>query len=460
LHVGCDGAWSLADHTVKAFAPAMLTRRIVLFLALSGFVLNGVLWAVSPPDFKDTVLRHTWDFLHGESGGDSWLNMFVAYDYVRSPHETPLYTEVFFNRGVKFQYPPSSLFAIAAMRMAGTDRVRLGEEYFGPRPSINDILGWAFILLMVISVATLLHIQLKRSNVASESHISFAACAVIAAGFTLTFYPMMKAYTLGQIQVWLNSLFSLLLLAWVMGRKALSGVLMGLICLVKPHFGLFLVWALVRSEWRFIIGCGATIFIGLAASVAAFGWADHLDYLRVVSHMGQRGEAYYPNQSINGLLNRLMSISDPVRYNNLEFHMSEFPPFNPWVYGVTVVSSAVILLAAIARRSKDEDRAFDFCRMAVSLTVASPIAWEHHYGILLPIFAVVFPSVLEDRRRMLWLMLSYVLVSTFFLAANLLAATPFNVIQSYLLAGAFVLLALLYLPPTTAPVMVRAAADR
>ena len=116
--------------------------------------------------------------------------------------------------------------------------------------------------------------------------------------------------------------------------------------------------------------------------MAAFGWADHVDYLRVVSFMGQRGEAYYPNQSINGLLNRLMSISDPVRYNNLEFHMSEFAPFNPWVYVLTVISSAVILLAAIAWRSKDEDRVFDFCRMAVSLTVASPIAWEHHYGIL------------------------------------------------------------------------------
>jgi alpha-1,2-mannosyltransferase len=445
---------------VKAFAPAILTRRLLLFLVLNAFVLNGVLWAVSPPDFKDTVLRHTWDFLHGESGGDSWLNMFIAHEYARTPHTTPLYEEVFFKRGIKFQYPPSSLFAIAAMRMVGSDRVRLGGEYPGPRPSINDMLGWAFILLMVISVAALLHLQLTRSNVASQAHVSFAACAVIAAGFTLTFYPVMKAYTLGQIQVWLNSIFSLLLLSWVLGRKALSGVLMGLICLIKPHFGLFLVWALVRREWRFIVGCGATVCIGLAASVAAFGWADHVDYLRVVSHMGQRGEAYYPNQSINGLLNRLMSISDPVRYNNLEFHMSEFAPFNPWVYGITVVSSAVILLAAIAWRSKGEDRVFDFCRMAVSLTVASPIAWEHHYGILLPIFAVVLPSAIEDRHRMLWLMASYVLVSTFIPATNLLAGTWLNVGQSYLLAGAFVLLALLYLRPTPAPVMIRAGADR
>ena len=45
-------------------------------------------------------------------------------------------------------------------------------------------------------------------------------------------------------------------------------------------------------------GALATIFIGLAASVAAFGWADHVDYLRVVSYMGQRGEAYFALQTL------------------------------------------------------------------------------------------------------------------------------------------------------------------
>ena len=59
----------------------------------------------------------------------------------------------------------------------------------------------------------------------------------------------------------------------------------------------------------------------------------------------------------------------------------------------TVISSSLILLAAIARQSKGEDRVVDFCGMAVSLTIASPIAWEHHYGILLPIFAIMLPRV-------------------------------------------------------------------
>jgi alpha-1,2-mannosyltransferase len=439
---------------MSVYASGMLMRRLVLFLALNALVLNGILWAVSPVGFKDTVLRHTWDFVHGRSGDDSWSTMSVAYLYVQKPHATPLYTEVFFHRKVKFQYPPPALFAFAAMRQAGIERVRVSDDYFGPWPSINDGLAWLFVLVMTLSVAALLHLQFKHGTYSSQNRSSFALLTVIAAGFTLTFYPIMKACTLGQIQVWLDALFALSLLMWMMGRKTLSGFLIGLVCLVKPHFGLFLIWALVRREWRFIACCSATICIGLAASIATFGWADHIDYLRALSYMAQHGEAYYPNQSINGLLNRLMSVSEPKHYNNLTFDIEKFAPFNPWIYGATVISSSLILLAAIARRREAEDRIVDFCRMAVSLTVAAPIAWEHHYGILLPIFAIMLPRTIHYYSRMIWLMVSYVLVSNFISATNLLASTFLNVGQSYLLAGAFILLALLYVQSTATPIAI------
>ena len=141
--------------------------------------------------------------------------------------------------------------------------------------------------------------------------------------------------------------------------------------------------------------CAATVAAGLGASVLVFGFANHIDYLRVVSFLGERGEAYYPNHSINGLLNRIMGIADPAQYKNLEFVAGQFPPFNPWVYGVTLASSIAILAGALLHRSTTGDpaRLYDFCLMALSCTMASPIAWEHHYGILLPIFAVLVVAV-------------------------------------------------------------------
>jgi hypothetical protein len=59
------------------------------------------------------------------------------------------------------------------------------------------------------------------------------------------------------------------------------------------------------------------------------------------------------------------------------------------IYAGTVATSLAILSTALLRRGKegDPDRVFDFCTMALSVTMASPIAWEHHYGIIFPIFA-------------------------------------------------------------------------
>jgi hypothetical protein len=265
---------------------------------------------------------------------------------------------------------------------------------------------------------------------------------LLVAVFALTFYPLVKAFTLGQIQVWINGLFALALLCWVIGRKGASGALIGFICLVKPHFGLFLLWAALRREWRFAIGCTVVGAVGLATSIAAFGVADHFDYLGVLSYLSQRGEGYYPNQSVNGLLNRLVGIGAPELYGNLVFFPDRFPPFNPLVYAGSLVSGAVILIAALLHRR--HDRVIDFATMAVSATMAAPIAWEHHYGVLLPIFAAALASGAHRAAWWCWLGVSFVLTSTFIAAANLLAPTALNIAQSYLFAGSLILLVLLH----------------
>jgi len=110
-----------------------------------------------------------------------------------------------------------------------------------------------------------------------------------------------------------------------------------------------------------------------------------------------------------------------------------------------MVAAAVILLTAILHRRSD--RVIDFCTMAVSATIASPIAWEHHYGVLLPIFAVLLAEPSNRGGRLFWFLLSYVLASTFIPHPNLLAATAWNVLQSYLFAAAVILLVLLHTHP-------------
>ena len=84
--------------------------------------------------------------------------------------------------------------------------------------------------------------------------------------------------------------------------------------------------------------------------------------------------------------------------------------------------------------------------MALAATIASPIAWEHHYGVLLPIFALLLRRW-DAGRLAPWpagvLAAAFVLTSTHVHAANRLASTRWNVLQSLLLIGALVVFAVL-----------------
>src|SRR5215471_19457072 len=89
---------------------------MALFLLFNALVLNGALWFFSPEGYKEIVLQHSVAVLHGDGLDDSWGIMSEALDYAQTPHATPLYSEIFFNRHVKFQYPPTALLAVSAMR--------------------------------------------------------------------------------------------------------------------------------------------------------------------------------------------------------------------------------------------------------------------------------------------------------------------------------------------------------
>jgi len=255
-------------------------------------------------------------------------------------------------------------------------------------------------------------------------------------------------------------LFALALLGWVKGWKAPSGVLIGLMALVKPHYGLFLLWAALRREWSFAFALAATLVIVLLASIGVYGWANHIDYLPVLTYLAEHGETYYPNQSVNGLLNRVMVLVDPTSWYSLTFNDNAFPPFSWFVYGGTLIASIILLASALLHRRHecDPDRTFDLCTMMLSITMASPIAWEHHYGTIFPVFAVLLTSVIGHRKRLILLTVSYVLISTFIAASNLLADTVFNVAQSYLFAGAIVVLVLLHTAQQAKPIVTVPAA--
>jgi hypothetical protein len=431
-------------------APSLL---LAWALIVNVGIVNSIVWYVTPPQFRDGLFGHTVGLLYGWGGGDSWGPMTIALNYFERHPDQPLYSELLSRHEAKFQYPPSALFALMALRLAGPERIPLSHIPVQVWPSTTDVVGWVFMAAMIAAVVLLLELRLARDGTAAQTGDWRPLRITLAIAIALTFYLALKAFTLGQIQVWINSAFAIALLLWACGQKHASGIAIGLICLIKPHYALFLVWAAMRREWQFLTAAGVVFGIGLAAAIAYFGLANHLDYLSAISLIGQHGEAYFPNQSVNGLLNRLVGLGEPELYNNLLFRYEHFPPFNPIVFwGTTLTSAALLLLTLLIRpNARDGDKVWDFSRMALTITIASPIAWEHHYGILLPILAVLLAGCLRHVSWLLWLGLGYVLTSNFAPLTFTLAETVLNPIQSSVLLAAVIVLTMLYLGPPPAP---------
>lgn len=421
----------------------ILARTVTLRLAgvlAAILALNALLWLVTPAALRETTIDHTLLTVQGASSDDSWGVMAVALDHLRQRPDLPLYRTLFFEEHNRFQYPPSSLFALMAMEALGPSRVRTTENYSGPWPTVNDVLGWAALLATAIAAFGLLEHGL-RGAIDGDDTFWRASRGALVACLVLTFYPLVKAFSLGQIQTWLNAALTLALLAWARGKRGIAGALVAVAILVKPHYGLLLVWGVFDRAYRFVFTALAVLSAGLLASIAVFGFPVHLDYVSVLSFLSRHGETFYPNQSVNGLLNRLAGVADPVHYTILELPQGVFPPFNLWIYGATLVTSLALLGLGLTRRTgKHETDPQALATMLLAVTIASPIAWEHHYGIAFGLFAILHARATRQGRSEAWLFVAYVLVSTPVMVANALAGTYANVLQSTLLLGAFVLL--------------------
>ena len=100
-------------------------------------------------------------------------------------------------------------------------------------------------------------------------------------------------------------------------------------------------------------------------------------------------------------------------------------------------------------RLRQRPTLIDMSLVMLSLTIASPVAWEHHCGVLFPVFAVMLPAALQVRPFGRWTLplfwIGFTLTSQSFVTlTNLLAGTRLNVLQSYIFFGGLLVLAMLY----------------
>ena len=162
----------------------------------------------------------------------------------------------------------------------------------------------------------------------------------------------------------------------------------------------------------------------------------------MLKSIGSHGEVFWPNQSVNGLVSRLLENGHPFKWES-----NAFAPYHPVVHGATLVTSAIFVLAGLWR-PRNTDPRVDLAHVVLAATLASPVAWEHHYGVAVPVFAVCLGGLIRHRplgqaTRVLSAA-SFLLMASAFLRPEIIFTNRWTgMAGSHLFFGALVLFVLL-----------------
>lgn len=419
----------MTTRSVEA-APGRNDRRLLLFVLLNILFANAAFKLVAHFVFHtgvDEMRGRYLDFLRFRQFTDSWTPMLGSVNsFLAHPH-LPIYQAKLYDTLI---YPLTSILPLYWMRRAGMSN-----------PSVLH----ALMLASWLAVCAVVALQvLIAARILGPKKLTWPA-AVAAALAAFFFMPITLAFSLGQAQIFLDLFFTLLVLFWIERRERPAGVMMALLAMVKPQFGLLLLWAALRRRWNAFAAGAVTIALGGAASLAVFGLRNNLDYLGVLAGLSRKAQPHYANQSMFGLLNRAIFNGE-----NLPYHPYVYPPYVPWIYYVTLATTAALVLLALAYpwRARSGSLA-GLAAAGVVSVIATPMAWEHHYGVMLPIFVWLWFAVYRTGSGSVGkLALAFVLIADFLSTFNFLAAIPVaNILQSYMYFGALLLLWLLLRTP-------------
>lgn len=408
---------------------------------ISLFLLNGVIdyvWG-----FGYTFYELKAVLLQAMEQDDSWLPMYEAAYARREFPEQGIYEIVFFEQGIKFQYPPISLLPYMFLIKLGLDLSAIIKISYAV--SFLAMLGVAFCGYKI--VVLILDKYAKDYLISRQAQVGIFLVSLLA---VFTYHPIVIAQYLGQVQVIIDLLVSLAFLAWLSERKHLAGIAIAIAALIKPTLTLVLLWAAIRKETACFVGMIVVFIPAGIISLAIFGFDEHLDYLRVLSYIGTHGESFWPNQSINGLLHRLLGDANPGTFDALSYSTHD-----AYVYAGTLMSSVVLILFGLffirPKTTTTIGSALDLATMVLVLVMAAPTAWTHHYGVLWSAFAMTIMIgiilLLKGRSRYVragfpLLCVGYFLISNYFSFADNEAfyAPPINLILSHFLYGGFITL--------------------
>ncbi|MEO8399201.1 MAG: glycosyltransferase family 87 protein [Ignavibacteriaceae bacterium] len=159
----------------------------------------------------------------------------------------------------------------------------LGYFNFNEARLLWLVISFLFFILDVYLIWKLFFYFNKKIGL----YLSFLILVILSASFT--------TFTLGQT---LFIALFFLMLYWRKQNSNLSGLWIALSILVKPFFGIILIFLLIRKKWKVLFSSLLSLTALLFLSIIVFGYSTFIHYFTHITHID------VPNWQYTGLENQ------------------------------------------------------------------------------------------------------------------------------------------------------------
>ena len=188
----------------------------------------------------------------------------------------------------------------------------------------------------------------------------------------ISLQPVFKTFELGQINL---ILMALVMLDCLVAPPRYSGIGVGLAAAIKIVPGIFVLYFVLRRDWRAVVQSGVTF----AATVLVSAIVTPHETLSYWTHL--RDDAARTGDTISGVNQSIPAVVARLTHDR-------YPP----AVLVVLASLCGIALAVVAARkqlARGNDLAALVC-IAIGGLLASPVSWSHHYVWAVPALIILF----------------------------------------------------------------------
>ncbi len=245
----------------------------------------------------------------------------------------------------------------------------------------------------------------------------------------ITSAPLVNSVKWGQISPMITLGVFASFLLYQKGRVVPSAAILGSVIAVKYYPVIFLVYFLLKSDWRYILLCAATVLLEyLLLPIILFGpdgfWRFQQSSSAGIPTLIQLGLVNFDSQYISSVFAHLFLLQSPGLYFVIV----------PALMGYTIIFAAIWLVHRI-NTLKLQNEAIWACALLFStLAFWLPNSWPHYFVYLPCLQILAFQIVKEWRGQKISLLFSSLWVLSIF-SSNILLVNSIHSWINYAVMG-------------------------